>query len=109
MGQGSISYRGATLENCRESFLGSIVDRMEASSGNETESVRATIRHWQDQVNTMPPGSIEIQIDTFIESKAEVDRLIELLELVSGNLSESGMNESAREALRIVNFLQQQN
>lgn len=35
MGQGMISYRGATLENCRESFLGSIVDRKEASTGDQ--------------------------------------------------------------------------
>ena len=110
MGQGSITFRDSILNNCRESFLAAIVDRIElAEILAESDALAGVIRHWREQVDTMPPGCVHIEIDSLELRSDDVKRLTKLIQTAGRGLAESGMVGSSNEAQRIAEFLQQPN
>lgn len=89
MGQGAIKWENKLMLNCRESFLEVIGSRLNAyASSGASERIMALIDHWNQEVETMPPGCVTIDFEAYLVSEDLKRELLSYLNEVYADLSD---------------------
>lgn len=106
MGQGSIKFKETYLENCRDSFLLNISLKLDSIPSNDLPTSILKLRdEWKNQVEMMPPGCVEIDLDQLIENKMDALRIARILENIAHELKNEHMEFSSKESIRISEFI----
>jgi hypothetical protein len=89
MGQGAIKWENKLMLNCRESYLGVIGSRLRAYiSSGASEKTIALADHWNQEVETMPPGCVTIDLESYLVSEDLKRELLSFLNDLYADLSD---------------------
>ena len=103
MGQGSITYRGDDLINCRESSLRTILE--ELAMANLSNTVASLVSHWREEAGWRPPGTLDLDFDAQLATEDAALELAGELEELSRRLTSDGKTDSSYLAGVIARFL----